>query len=144
VYAIGQGVIEGSSTSAAWPSGTFIRYKLTSGAGNGVYIYVAEDCSPVVSLRNGTTVNSNTVLCKMYGGSSGIETGFAAAPSNGYITMAYREYAGQSDGVPTNFGVKFSDFMKAIGGPGGNISQSTGGGSRILNSSTIPSSIAKL
>jgi hypothetical protein len=140
VYALGAGEIEGSSTNAAWPSGVFIRYKLTAGPASGIYIYVAEDCRPKVSLSNGTQVTSSTVLCTMYKGADGIETGFAESPDRGWIAMAYYEYAGRADGLATNFGVLFSNFMKSIGGPTGDISKSTDGGSTILHSTAIPSS----
>ena len=141
IYAIGEGRIEGSAEGpqVGWPGHVFIRYKLTDGDAKGVYIYVAEDCRPHVSLKDGTRVHWNTVLCYAHRGPMGIEMGFAQSPAYGWTAAAYNEYvAGGIDGLPTNFGRLFSHFLGALGGPEGNIHKSTYGGKYVLHSTRIP------
>ena len=111
VYPIGSGRIEGSPGSAAWPPGNhFIRYQLTNGPDSGKYVYVAEECSPLVSLRNGTSVSPKRALCHMYGG---IEMGWAAPPQYGWISMATHLH--QFHGGYTPEGANFNNLMVSLG-----------------------------
>ena len=75
VYALGDGTVQ-NTKNLGWPQGNYISYVLTSGAAKGWHVYVAEDCTPVVSV--GENVTSSTVLCNMFEGPDGIETGWGA------------------------------------------------------------------
>ncbi len=120
IYAIGAGkVVEISG--AGWPGGVFIAYQLSDGKAAGKYIYVAEDCTPAVGLND--PVTADTVLCYMYVGPSGIETGWAQPPSAGDVAMAHSEY---HEGLATSFGQNFSQLLGSLGGPAGVLSQSSG------------------
>jgi murein DD-endopeptidase MepM/ murein hydrolase activator NlpD len=74
VYAMGDGVVV-NTYAQGWPNHVFVSYRLTSGSRAGAYVYVAEDCSPRVHV--GQRVTPSTVICHMFNGSSGIETGWA-------------------------------------------------------------------
>ena len=114
MYAIGDGVVL-STVGPGWPGGTFIAYRLSNGAAAGLVVYVAEDIGANVSV--GQTVNSGTVLGQMFAGPSGIETGWADG-SRLPDTMArsYGQFNGEN---PTAFGTNFSQFLQALGAPGG-------------------------
>jgi hypothetical protein len=125
VYAMGNGKVL-STAGGGWPGNVFLVYQLDSGSSGGPaagdYVYVAEDCTPIVG--PGDTVNSNTPICTMYNGGSGIETGWAQAPSNGDIAMAHDVYVGH-DGLSTAFGQNYSQLLQSLGAPPGNQDLST-------------------
>jgi hypothetical protein len=125
VYAMGNGKVLATDGSG-WPGGVFIVYQLDSGSSGGPaagdYVYVAEDCTPIAHVDD--TVTSSTPLCTMYNGGSGIETGWAQAPSNGDIAMAYTVYQGH-DGLSTAFGQNYSQLLQSLHAPPGNQNLST-------------------
>lgn len=114
IYAVGDGVVL-STVNGGWPGGTFIAYRLTDGPANGLVVFAAEDIQPSVQI--GQTVNSNTVLGQVYGGPTGIETGWADPSGNG-DTMA-RTYGQFSGSNSTAFGYNFSQLLQSLGAPGG-------------------------
>jgi murein DD-endopeptidase MepM/ murein hydrolase activator NlpD len=114
VYAVGDGVVL-NVYSSGWPGGTFIAVQLSDGAARGLVVYTAEDLNPAVSV--GSTVTANTVIGQMFGGPHGIETGWADGSA---IPNAMARSAGQyHGGNSTAFGYNFSQFLQALGAPGG-------------------------
>jgi murein DD-endopeptidase MepM/ murein hydrolase activator NlpD len=114
VYAIGNGVVR-NTVGGGWPGGTFIAYQLTDGPASGLVVYLAEDVEPNVQV--GQTVSSGTVIGQMYAGPDGIETGWANGAS---LPDTMARDAGQFDGTDSSaFGVNFSQFLQALGAPGG-------------------------
>lgn len=109
VYAIGSGKVTNVYNSG-WPGGTFINYKINSGSANGLYVYVAEYCTPSVSI--GETVNSNTKLCNMT--TSGIETGWGAS-NNGSSEAWVLGQATHGGTYTTGMGLNFYHFLKSLG-----------------------------
>jgi murein DD-endopeptidase MepM/ murein hydrolase activator NlpD len=76
VYALGDAIVTSAAgTNYGWPGGGWITYRLTSGPGVGLVVYVAEDITPAVVA--GQRVSSYTVLGTMFDGGDGIETGWA-------------------------------------------------------------------
>jgi murein DD-endopeptidase MepM/ murein hydrolase activator NlpD len=114
IYAIGDGVVL-STVNGGWPGGTLIAYRLTDGPANGLVVYAGEDIQPAVQI--GQTVTSNTVLGQVYGGPTGIETGWSDPSGNG-DTMA-RTYGQFSGSNSTAFGYNFSQLLQSLGAPGG-------------------------
>lgn len=118
IYALGDGVIINASTSAGWPGGGWIAYRLTSGPGAGLTVFVAEDVKPTVSA--GQHVNSGTVIANMFNGGAGIETGWAMA--NGSSAESQLPEAGGINGggpFPTKVGMNFEELLQALGVPAG-------------------------
>jgi hypothetical protein len=114
IYPIGNGVVL-NTVNGGWPNGTFITYQLQDGPAAGLIVYAAEDIQPLVQV--GQEVTPSTPLGVVFEGGSGIETGWAAPPGNGY-TMAAE--AGQFDGSnSTAFGANFSQLLVSLGAPGG-------------------------
>lgn len=114
IYAIGNAVIL-SVYNGGWPGGTFISYRLTSGPASGLVVYAAENIRPHV--RVGERVSSSTAIGTVYEGFDGIETGWADPYSSGE-TMArhFGQFGGSNS---TAFGYNFSQFLRALGAPGG-------------------------
>jgi hypothetical protein len=104
-----------SVVNGGWPGGTFICYRLTDGPASGLVVYVAEDLNPSVQI--GQNVTANTVLGSMYGGTYGIETGWAQPAADGDTMAAvYGQYYGSNT---TAFGNNFSQLLTSLGAPGG-------------------------
>lgn len=117
VYAIGTGKLNFATSSAGWPGGNFISYKLTDpgGAANGKNVYVAENCTINPAIMSNPNLTADTVLCTMHDSFPFIETGWADAdPTAGNLAAAHVEYAGH-DGYPTEYGVNFGQFMQSLG-----------------------------
>jgi hypothetical protein len=107
VHAIGDGVIDYiyAPAGSGWGANNiFIKYRFSDGSKSGQYVYVAEDCTPKVSM--GEKVNSGTVICDMYNGSSGIETGWAQASGDLPLTQG---------GGATSGGYSFQSFLESLG-----------------------------
>ena len=117
VYALGDGVVTGASgTNYGWPGGGWITYRLTSGPGAGLVVYVGEDIIPAVT--TGQRVSSATVVGTMFDGGDGIETGWAQPTS--LSAEAELPQAGAIGGLgpfPTRIGVNFDDLLVALGEP---------------------------
>lgn len=117
VYAIGNGTVLNTANSG-WPAGNFIVYKLASGPAKGLEVYVGEDCSPSVSV--GQTVTTHTVVCNMYQGNSGIETGWAATNNGSSEAFVLGQAAlgisqGDAGKYSTGMGVNFLNLLQSLG-----------------------------
>jgi len=140
VYAVGSGTV----TSVFTPShpgiwwtkdgGNSVVYQLDPGDGpaGNKYIYIAEDCTPNSLLTPGSPVTSGTVICTMYDGGDGIETGWAlgngtdepAAGTQGYNSPPADPV--YPDGTAMAYGRNFSAFLQSIPStPGGVLASST-------------------
>ena len=118
LYALGSGTIT-SIYNSGWPGGAFIGLHLTDGR----YVYYAENISPAV--QPGQAVTAGQIIGHATGG--GIEVGWAAAPGTGETMAAAtgQNRAGLSQGdsgyYPTGWGLSFSNLVRSLGGPPGNV-----------------------
>ena len=117
VYALGNAVITNATgTSAGWPGGGWITYKLTDGPDAGLTVYLAEDVSPTVQV--GQHVSSATVIANMFAGGDGIETGWAQ--QSGLSAESQLAEAGSVGGngpFPTRIGLNFEELLQSLGAP---------------------------
>ena len=117
VYALGDAVVTSAAgNNFGWPGGGWITYRLTSGPGVGLVVYVAEDIIPAVAA--GQRVSPSTVIGTMFDGGDGIETGWAQ-PS-GLSAESELPQAGGIGGLgpfPTRVGVNFDELLQSLGGP---------------------------
>jgi len=124
LVAIGAGRVTRVSTdNSGWP-GTFIQYRLLSGADAGCYVYYAEGVVPAVGLHQGDTVSAGEPIATIIPNyPTGIELGWGA----GIGTKAYAKVAGQwdptddEDNIASAAGKSFSALIAALGGPPGKI-----------------------
>lgn len=120
VYAIGDGVVtDVYNGDAGWPGGGWVSYRLTDGPAVGLTAFVAEDVTPTVSV--GQAVSPDTVICNMFNGGAGIETGWAW-PGHGDTAESQSPQAGGIAGsgpFPTDVGVNFDELLQALGVPAG-------------------------
>jgi murein DD-endopeptidase MepM/ murein hydrolase activator NlpD len=120
VYALGDGVITNATgSSAGWPGGGWITYRLTDGPDAGLMVYVAEDVKPTVQV--GQHVTSSTVIAEMFDGGDGIETGWAM-PDGASAESQLPAAGGISGGgpFPTMIGLSFEGLLQSLGVPAGN------------------------
>jgi hypothetical protein len=120
VYALGDGVItHATGSSAGWPGGGWITYRLTDGPDAGLMVYVAEDVKPAV--QAGQRVTSSTVIADMFNGGDGIETGWAM-PDGASAESELPAAGGISGGgpFPTMIGLSFEGLLQSLGVPAGN------------------------
>jgi hypothetical protein len=117
VYALGDAVITSATgTNYGWPGGGWITYRLISGPGAGLMVYVAEDIVPAV--QQGQHVSATTVLGTMYDGGDGIETGWAQSTS--LSAESQLPQAGAIGGLgpyPTRVGLNFEELLQSLGVP---------------------------
>lgn len=117
VYALGDGVVTSADAdNFGWPGGGWITYRLTSGPGVGLMVYVAEDIVP--SVVAGQRVSAATVLGSMYNGGDGIETGWAQP--TGLSAESELPQAGSIGGLgpfPTRVGLNFDELLQLLGVP---------------------------
>ena len=117
VYALGDAVVTGASgTNYGWPGGGWITYRLTSGPGAGLVVYVGEDITPAVT--TGQHVSSATVVGTMFDGGDGIETGWAQSTS--LSAESQLPAAGAIGGLgpfPTRVGLNFEELLQSLGVP---------------------------
>jgi len=117
IYALGNAVITNATgDSPGWPGGGWITYQLTDGPAKGMVVYVAEDVTP--SVQVGQHVTSSTVICNMFNGSAGIETGWATSDSS--TAESQMPAAGGISGggpFPTAVGMNFENLLVALGVP---------------------------
>jgi hypothetical protein len=120
VYALGEAVITNATgSSAGWPGGGWITYRLTDGPASGLMVYLAEDVTPTV--QAGQHVSSSTVIANMYSGGDGIETGWAMP--DGASAESQLPAAGGIGGggpFPTMIGLNFEGLLQSLGVPAGN------------------------
>ena len=110
VYAIGNGTVTNVYNSG-WPHGTFINYQLSNGPAKGYFVYVAEDCTPKVTI--GQVVTTSTVLCTMFEGQNGIEMGWGANNNGQSEASLLNEWNSSQDS--TGMGVNFLNLLQALG-----------------------------
>ncbi len=120
VYALGDGTIV-NLVNSGWNYGgndAFISEKLSSGPAAGDYVYVSEGCVAASGLSIGETVTSSTQLCTMINpGSTGIETGWANPPGDGFsLALITGEWDGSD---PTALGQNYSQLLTSLGAPSG-------------------------
>jgi hypothetical protein len=117
VYALGDAVVTGAAgDNYGWPGGGWITYRLTSGPGAGLMVYVAEDIVPAVVA--GQRVTPSTVVGSMYDGGDGIETGWAQP--TGLSAESELPQAGGIGGLgpfPTRLGLNFDELLQTLGAP---------------------------
>jgi hypothetical protein len=120
VHALGDAVItHATGSSAGWPGGGWITYRLTDGPDAGLMVYVAEDVKPTV--QAGQRVTSSTVIADMFNGGDGIETGWAM-PDGASAASELPAAGGISGGgpFPTMIGLSFEGLLQSLGVPAGN------------------------
>ena len=119
VFALGDAVItNATASSAGWPGGGWITYRLTDGPDSGLTVYVGEDVTPTV--RVGQHVSSSTVIADMFSGGDGIETGWAQ-PDGSSAESQLPAAGGISGGgpFPTMIGLNFEKLLQSLGVPAG-------------------------
>jgi murein DD-endopeptidase MepM/ murein hydrolase activator NlpD len=119
IYALGDGVVTTETTSAGWPGGGWVTYRLTDGPASGLMVFVAEDVTPDVQV--GQTVTSSTVIATMSNSAgAGIETGWAM-PDGSSAESQLPEAGGISGGgpFPTEVGLNFEALLQTLGVPAG-------------------------
>ena len=115
VYALGDAVVTSvAGDNYGWPGGGWITYRLSSGPGAGLMVYVAEDIVPAVVL--GQRVTPSTVVGTMYNGGDGIDTGWAQPTA--LSAESELPPAGSIGGLgpfPTRVGVNFDELLQSLG-----------------------------
>ncbi len=109
IYALGSGTVV-STYDNQWPSGVFISYRLSSGPAKGLYVYVAEDVTPSVSV--GERVTPDSVVGVVHDALTCVETGWADPPSYPERAAAHAEYNGENS---TAYGLNFNSLLEALG-----------------------------
>jgi hypothetical protein len=109
IYALGDGVVK-NLYSNQWPSGVFISYQLNGGPAKGLYVYVAENVTPEVTI--GEKVTPTTELGVLNDAKTCLETGWADPPASPERAMGHVEYNGKNS---TAYGLNFSALLQALG-----------------------------
>ncbi|MGA7836025.1 MAG: hypothetical protein WCA31_12525 [Acidimicrobiales bacterium] len=109
IYALGNGTVV-NVYDDQWPSGVFISYRLSSGPAKGLYVYVAENVTPAVSV--GEPVTPETVVGVVHDARTCVETGWADPPSHPERAAAHGEYNGVNS---TAYGLNFNSLLEALG-----------------------------
>ena len=117
IYALGDGVI--TSTSGAWPDGTYISYRLTNGPAVGRMVYVAENVTPTVTV--GQTVTPGTVIGTLHDAYPDMEIGWAADQYGDTMAADAGQWgsAAQAASAPTAYGINFNQLLVSLGAPSG-------------------------
>lgn len=131
VYALGNGTVTvADKTNSGWPGptcpnggcGAFTAYKLKDGPAQGKFVFVGENCVPLVKVND--QVTTSTVICNMHSNDPWIETGWAKGSGDVAIAWPCYEKGGQGS-TNTAYGINFSQLMKKLGAPAG-VMQSSG------------------
>ena len=109
IYALGNGVVV-NLFDPGWPSGVFISYRLSSGPAKGLYVYVAENVTPHVSI--GERVTATTIVGIIHDAKTCVETGWADAPASPERAAGHAQYNGKNS---TAYGLNFSSLLQALG-----------------------------
>jgi hypothetical protein len=133
VHPIGSAVIVSARLPSGWPGyqgqpGAYIEYKLTDGSAKGKYVFVAENCTPL-KVKEGQTVDANSVLCTMHNQYPYIESGWGSYPNFGDSISASLGCYDAEAKTQTAYGSNFSLLIESLGGPRGSASH---------NSCTLP------
>ncbi len=122
IYALGNGeVVMVNGHNSGWPGkttsgdgGTYISYKLTDGPAKGKEVFMAENCEIPGSLKKGSTVTSETIICDFQGDDYAYgEMGWADGKGSFIGNECYDQSA------HTVYGINFSDLMVTLGAPAG-------------------------
>jgi hypothetical protein len=120
--ALGAGRLTYVATSATgWP-GSFIEYRLSTGAAAGCFVYYAEGVRPIHGLRVGQTVKAGQTIAQIIPGwPTGIELGWGSGQSTITSAAKHHQWSPRSDAdsKPTAAGKSFSALVVALGGPAG-------------------------
>ncbi len=118
VYAIGNGTVIDANTHAGWPGGNWVSYQLEDGAAAGKVVFVAEDCT--VNVSAGQHVTPDTVICNMFKGKDGVETGWAESGLS-ERALGHPEYTcdNSNGSISTSYGLNFSKLLGSLGDPPG-------------------------
>lgn len=117
VVALGSGTVF-NVNGGGWPGGVFIGITLDSGPFAGLSYFLAEDVRPAVKV--GDHVRAGQVIALMYGGSSGIETGWAAGRGDQPLAAALGQQAsGDPGGWTSAAGASFDRVLVSVGTPSG-------------------------
>lgn len=118
IYPIGNAkVVLVDNGTAQWPGGNYITYQLTSGSYAGNYVYVAENCKPLV--QTGQTVTPTTPLCTTTDNFPFTESGWSYAPTFNDTPMAICAYKKVPDGTATAYGYNFNQLLVGTGAQSG-------------------------
>ncbi len=109
IYALGDGTVV-STYDNQWPSGVFISYRLSNGPAKGLYVYVAENVTPTVTI--GEHVTPATIVGVVHDALTCVETGWADPPSYPEHAAAHNEYNGKNS---TAYGLNFNTLLEALG-----------------------------
>lgn len=110
-----------TSSSSGWPGspGAYVKYKMTAGKAKGLYIFIAEDCTPKVKV--GDTVDTNTPICDYQDHGTNLETGWASGGGGtGYVEWSdYNSHGGGN--WASNSGMDVDKFLQTLGLPHDNV-----------------------
>lgn len=113
-------IISVTTTGSGWPglgtggSGAYIKYQMTSGKAKGLFMYIAEDCTP--SVKAGDTVGTSTPICQFKNQGTALETGWASGGGGtGYVEWS--DYPGAPNNWASNSGVDVDQFLQSLGAP---------------------------
>jgi hypothetical protein len=109
IHALGDGTVV-STYDNQWPSGVFISYRLSNGPAKGLYVYVAEDVTPTVSI--GEHVTPATIVGVVHDALTCVETGWADPQSYPERAAAHNEFRGANS---TAYGLNFNTLLLALG-----------------------------
>ena len=116
IYAVGSGVVTHVGTNE-WPGnpGAYVTYKLSDGPAAGLYIYIAEDCTPKVKV--GDKVTSDTNICQYQQASTYLELGWSEGGNDQYIKWSdYNQNGGSMcNNYASNSGQDMSKFLQKLG-----------------------------
>lgn len=118
VHFLGNAKVTYVCASGCWEGESFITYQLLDGPAANKYVYVAEGCTPASGLKAdpNKTYSASDVVCNMYNGPHGIETGWAAGPTQD-VAAAHDVYVELSSGksYATAYGQNFEELMESLG-----------------------------
>lgn len=102
-----------------WPGvpGQYIAYQMTSGKAKGLFIYIAEDCTPAVKV--GDTVTPDQPVCNYKQKSAYLETGWSEGGHDQYIK--WTDYKCGTCSYASNSGLDIGHFLETLGTPKGDI-----------------------
>lgn len=118
IYPACPAIIDGFMSG--WPGspGSYIRYKITAGKAQGLYMYISEDCTPKVKV--GDVVTTDTNICDYVNHGTQLETGWGQeGGTSSYVSWSdypAHDHAGQN-GWAANSGVDVDKFLQTLGLP---------------------------
>ncbi|HUO61891.1 MAG TPA: phage tail tip lysozyme [Candidatus Bathyarchaeia archaeon] len=114
------------TSGSGWPglgtgdSGAYIKYQMTAGKAKGLYMYIAEDCTPAVQV--GDQVDTSKPICNYKDQGTELETGWASGGGgDGYVEWS--DYTSHDNNWASNSGVDIDKFLQTLGAPHDNINE---------------------